>query len=29
MRPLGVTLGDMGLGHGVGLGDKWGDGAGT
>ena len=24
-----VTLGDMGLGHGVGLGDKWGDGAGT
>ena len=26
MRPLGITLGDTGLGHGVGLGDKWGHG---
>ena len=25
----GGTLGDTGLGHGVGLGDKWGHGAGT
>ena len=24
---FGVTLGDTGLGHGVGLGDKWGHGA--
>ena len=24
-----LTLGDTGLGHGVGLGDKWGHGAGT
>ena len=26
---FGVTLGDTGLGHGVGLGDKWGHRAGT
>ena len=29
MRTFRVTLGDTGLGHGVGLGDKWGHGAGT